>query len=122
MPLPPSASQQRFARRFQVDEPVRLRVLGDLELTGNGRIKDFSDTGVGLQLDLQVPVFANVLIEYRGLFLPGAVAYCHPTGEDFRVGVELEDLPALQGGLLTLGDHLKEPAESALLPPRKLHR
>lgn len=105
-----SSAQQRHARRFRVDEPIRIRVLGNTETTSDGRIKDFSETGLGLIADQPVPVFADVLVEYRGLFLPGSIAYCLPAdGGGFRVGLQLEELPAIQSGLLELSSHVVEP-------------
>ena len=54
------------------------------------RVADFSTSGMGLNCESSLPVRSAVLIEMEGCILSGEVRYCRELGNEYRVGLQLD--------------------------------
>jgi hypothetical protein len=80
----------RSQLRLEIDEPVHVTVLGECETKLLGRITNYSDFGMGLLIDRDVPLGAAVKVEWSQTLLLGEVCYCRKEGEGFAIGLKLE--------------------------------
>ena len=80
----------RSQLRLEANEPVHVTVLGKCETKLLGRITDYSNYGLGLSVDLQVPLGTAVKVEWSHTLLLGEVCHCRPEGDGFAIGLKLE--------------------------------
>jgi len=106
---------QRREPRVQVDQPVEVTVFGLPDVQVRGEIRNVSGRGLGLELKQRLDPGAALKISLEDAFLLGEVIYCHPRGEGWYAGVELEH--ALYG-LFELAAAMREVSEEYSGPKR----
>ena len=85
-----SSMDSRSQPRLETDEPVHVTVLGECDTKLLGRITNRSTRGIGLLIDRPVPLGGAVKVEWDHTLLLGEVRYCHPEGDGFAIGLDLE--------------------------------
>jgi hypothetical protein len=65
-----------------------------------GRLVNFSANGTRMTLDREVQPGTMVKVEWGSTILLGEIIYCVPQGEEFAVGLELEDALYEREGML----------------------
>ncbi len=85
-----NSMELRSQPRLETDEPVQVTVLGESETKFLGRITNYSSRGLGLLADRPAPQGAAVKVEWGDTLLLGEVCYCHPEGEGFAIGLDVE--------------------------------
>jgi PilZ domain len=105
----------RSEPRFPTDEPVRVTVLGGTKIEADGRIVNISGRGMRLLINTQVPAGAAIRVDVDGSLLLGEVAYCYADGEQYAVGLQLEQALTISEELSRLMRRLIE--ESANVAP-----
>jgi hypothetical protein len=80
----------RSQLRLEADMPVHVTVLGKCETKLLGRITNYSNFGLGLTVDRQVPLGAAVKVEWSNTLLLGEVCHCRQEADGFSIGLELE--------------------------------
>ena len=85
-----NSMELRSQPRLETDEPVHVTVLGESETKFLGRITNYSSRGLGLLAEQPAPQGAAVKVEWGDTLLLGEVCYCHPEGEGFAIGLDVE--------------------------------
>jgi hypothetical protein len=78
--------------RFDGDQTVAVTNLEQPGLPFLGRLVNFSANGTRMALDREVQPGTMVKVEWGSTILLGEIIYCSPQGEEFAVGLELEDV------------------------------
>lgn len=76
--------------RFETPQPVRLTVLGDQQTELFGNVVNLSGTGMRLIVNGAIPQGTAVKLELEERLLLAEVCYCEPMGDDYAVGLNLE--------------------------------
>lgn len=100
--------ERRSEPRFTLDEAVPIRILGESELTIEGRLVDFSGRGMRVLVDRALAVDTPVRIDLDDQILLGEVCYSQPDGKGrYALGLEMhqslkhvEDLSRLMRALI----------------------
>jgi hypothetical protein len=82
----------RSQLRWEINEPVHVTVLGECETKFLGRITNYSGRGIGLLADQAAPLGSALKLESGHTLLLGEVRYCHPEGDSFAIGLDLEHI------------------------------
>lgn len=83
---------RRREPRFETSTRVRVTLLGDDEVALDGRMVEISDCGMRLMLDRPLPVSAAVRVDYDDTLLLGEVCHATQQGEDYVVGLALDQV------------------------------
>ena len=71
-------------------EVAVITVLPERNLRMVCRVADFSESGIGLNCERCLPIRSAVLVEMDGCILSGEVCYCRKLGNEFRIGLQLD--------------------------------
>jgi hypothetical protein len=112
----------RSQLRLEIDEPVHVTVLGECETKLLGRVTNYSDYGMGLLIDREVPLGVVVRVEWSQTLLLGEVCYCRPEGEGFAIGLQLEHALYHTAELGRLARRLVDESPLEELPQVKANR
>lgn len=88
---------RRSEPRFPANQPVTVTVLdGPVEQSGAGRIVDFSESGIGLEIEFAVETGRKVRLQWpRGLVL-GEIRYCREKSpSNFRAGLKITEVVSI---------------------------
>lgn len=84
---------RRSALRFTVNAPVQISTSAPAEYSGT--LVDYSQSGLGIELDFALSRTTELLIQLGTGYLLGVVRHCKPMMKGgFRVGIALQNLPA----------------------------
>jgi hypothetical protein len=106
-----NSMELRSQPRLETNEPVHVTVMGESETKFLGRITDYSSRGLGLLADGPAPQGAAVKVEWGDTLLLGEVCYCHPEGEGFAIGLDVEHALYHTEELARLAKRLLDEAE-----------
>ncbi len=87
-----SRADRRQVPRLQVHERIRINVDGAGWFTGS--VIDCSDSGLGIYSARRLEPGDHILVSWKAGYFAGSVRNCIPSGDIWRVGVELEHLNA----------------------------
>src|SRR5689334_10025216 len=100
---------QRRELRFQVNQNVRVTVLEPARAGIDGKIRNASGRGIGVELPERLAPGTAVKLDLDDSFLLGEVIYCRADGESWYAGIELEHaLFGLAALAATLSDFSEE--------------
>jgi hypothetical protein len=95
-PLPDKIHMDRRRElRVNVNQPVRITVLGEYRHEMQGNAVDFSGHGIRVVVPSSVSPGNPVRIDLDDAMLLGDICYCRPNGSGFTLGVQLDQ--ALSG-------------------------
>lgn len=90
MPAEPVPNNMRQERRFKVDQPVGVTIIGTTpEVRLAGRIEDLSRSGLKLRLEQPVPFGSRLKMEWEDHMVFGSARYCTERRSAYSVGVQL---------------------------------
>ena len=75
---------------LETNEPVHVTVLGERETKFLGRITNFTGRAIELITDQPASLGSAVKLEWTDTLLLGEVCHCHPEGDGYAIGLELE--------------------------------
>ncbi len=107
----------RQTPRFAVNQPVSLVVLTGQEHELTGHVVNISQSGLRLLVRQPVAAGAAVKVEYEDTLLLGEAVYCYPAGDQFAVGLALEQALYGTGELAILADRLLGECRNATRAP-----
>src|SRR4051812_43252262 len=81
---------QRRESRFQVNQRVRVTVLEPARAGIEGKIRNASGRGIGIEMPERLATGDAVKIDLDDSFLLGEVIYCRADGNGWYAGIELE--------------------------------
>jgi hypothetical protein len=81
---------ERRESRFEADQPVWVTVYGAVDVRVQGRVRDFSGRGLGLEVAQPIYTGTALKLEIADSMLLGEAIFCRRDGECFYVGIELE--------------------------------
>ena len=82
---------RRNRTRFKTDLTVNLTCLEFKAYKGKARLADLSAYGLSLILQDDLPIGANVKVEWGESVRDGELIYCKPHGREFLAGLRVED-------------------------------
>jgi hypothetical protein len=82
---------RRREPRFETDQLVSVTNLEQPRLPVLGRLVNFSASGTRMRLTSEIRPGTMVKVDLGGTILLGEIIYCTPQGQEFAVGLELED-------------------------------
>ncbi len=82
---------RRREPRFETDQLVSITNLEQAGLPVLGRLINFSASGTRMRIASEIRPGTMVKVDLGGTILLGEIIYCHPQGQEFAVGLELED-------------------------------
>jgi hypothetical protein len=82
---------RRSRTRFKTDLTVNVTCTDLPESTRKARLADLSVHGLSLILDDKLHVGSLVRVEWGGFAFVGESIYCQPHGQEFLVGLKVED-------------------------------
>ena len=91
-PVDTSSMDRRREPRFETSKPVRVTLLGDDEVSLEGRMVEISGCGMRLMLEEPLPVSAAVRVDYNDTLLLGEVCHATRQGESYTVGLALDQV------------------------------
>ena len=97
--------EQRRDLRYESGQPVEVTLLGEPETRIQGRIRNVSGRGVGIEVGQPVRIGTALRIDIPDTMLLGEVMYCRQDPAGYYLGVELEH--ALHG-LMALSASIEE--------------
>ncbi|HWD00137.1 MAG TPA: PilZ domain-containing protein [Candidatus Sulfopaludibacter sp.] len=83
---------KRCEPRFATDQSVTITTLGNQRFQQSGLVRNFSETGLGLLVQTEIPAGMAVRIELEDSILLGEVMYSRPLEKGFFAGVHLEQI------------------------------
>jgi hypothetical protein len=88
---------RRTEPRFFADQPVTVSVLGAAEaVSGAGRIVDFSASGIGIELEFDVPSGSRLKLQWPRGSVIAEVCYCRQKAPgNFRAGLKITEVVAI---------------------------
>jgi len=101
--------EQRSELRVPCDEAVVVTVLREPEARYPARIRNSSTRGMAIQIPAEVSPGTALKIEWNDSLVLGEAVYCHPEGDAYLVGIDLDQVLC---GLAELGRRL-----SSFAPP-----
>ena len=82
---------RRNRLRFSTDMFVTITGVDDTVISMKGRLANLSAHGLSLILPGKVPSGITVNVEWGEYKVRGQLIYCQPYGNEYRVGLEVED-------------------------------
>ena len=82
---------RRNRLRFSTDMFVTITGVDDTVVSMKGRLANLSAHGLSLILPGKVPSGIIVNVEWGEYKVQGQLIYCQPYGNEYRVGLEVED-------------------------------
>ena len=98
--------EHRRQPRFTVNQLVSVIVLTGQEHHLDGQILNVSQSGLRLLVGQPVASGTAIKIEYEDTLLLGEAVYCYPAGDQFAVGLELQQALYGTSELAKLADRL----------------
>lgn len=83
--------ERRRAARLTVNEQAVLIVPGEMEMEAPARLMNYSTHGLAVRSRYPVKVGSRVIIQTGAIFFVGRVRRCQPLGEEFDLGLLLDD-------------------------------
>jgi hypothetical protein len=105
---------RRHEIRVNVDQPVRITVLGKYRHEMQGKAVDLSGDGMRIVVPHRVAPGNPVRIDLDYAMLLGDICYCCPSGRSFTLGVQLDQALSGLAELSRLKDALLEGETSRL--------
>ena len=83
---------KRCQPRFATEQTVAITTLGEHHRRQMAKVKNTSESGLGLLVDTEIRAGTALRIELEDAILLGEVMYCRPVEGKHFVGVQLEQM------------------------------
>jgi len=107
----------RTENRIPVHRPVKLTVLGDKPQEYEALLSNLSGRGLRVIVDAPVPVDSAVRVDLEDSIILGEVCYCEPFGDQWALGLEMEQALSDLRGLCRLVERLLQEERKAQTDP-----